>query len=92
MADYTLNVTGVTDVQVAAAQHQMDLDNAARTESGLPTFATLKEFLEHTIKAGFLTSWENVYEDYLEKSQNLKEKFALADQATKDQIIALLNP
>ena len=92
MADYTLNINDVSDVQVASAQHQMDLDNAVRTVNGEPVFASLKEVLEHTIKTGFLSDWVEIYEQHVETTENLKKAFLLADATTQDQIRTLLAP
>tara|TARA_S200002703_G_scaffold61685_1_gene53579 strand:- start:955 stop:1239 length:285 start_codon:yes stop_codon:yes gene_type:complete len=88
----TVNVTisnaSTSDQRTAA--FILEQYNLKQTEKGEPLFTNISEIVEFDVETRLFPRWGRMEADARIEQENLLTKFWNADEATRDQIVALL--
>ena len=92
MPDVSINITNSTPSEQRTGAFILGKYNLKQTEQQLPPYANVAEIVEVEVKPRLFPKWERMEADERAESDDLLTKFREADEATRDQITALLNP
>ena len=91
MADLSITVNSVTSQESRAAQFALARVNESRVVKGLPAFTTIEEMIMDHLNNRVIPMWITQEADTAEQAQGITHYFKNADDATRAQVIALMN-
>jgi DNA-binding transcriptional regulator/RsmH inhibitor MraZ len=91
MADLSITVNSVTQVEARAAKFALTRENKRRVLEGLPELANAGELIVDHLNRFVIPRWIMKEADAKAETENLGQLFKNADNATRAQVIALLN-